>query len=126
MKEANFNSLLMAVMGEAVKIATAMTQRRSVAIAGPFSLAKAHQLTQILNRAYSKSLTSVPINPFMKEELQEKKVKFREGEISAKEIMPITDEKVRIQCGKPSPKSYFTKFTINIAPREMKVTICEK
>ena len=44
-KELNFNSLLMAVMGEAVKVATAMTQRRSVAVAGPFSLTKAHSLT---------------------------------------------------------------------------------
>jgi len=53
MKEKNFNTLLMAVMEEAVKIATAMTQRRSVAIAGPFPLVKAHLLTQLLNVAYS-------------------------------------------------------------------------
>lgn len=42
MKEKNFNTLLMAVMEEAVKIATAMTQRRSVAIAGPLPFVKAH------------------------------------------------------------------------------------
>ena len=32
----------MAVMGEAVKVAKAMSQRRSTPIAGPFSLSKAH------------------------------------------------------------------------------------
>ena len=53
MKEQNFNTLLMVVVGEAIRIASLMAQRRSVAIAGPFQLAKAHQLTQILNRAYS-------------------------------------------------------------------------
>ena len=40
--------------------------------------------------------------------------------------MPITEEKVRAHCGKPAPKSYFTKFTISISPRELKVSICEK
>lgn len=42
MKEKNFNNLLLAVLEEAVQIAQAMTQRRSVPIAGPFSLVKAH------------------------------------------------------------------------------------
>ena len=42
MQEKNFNTLLMAVMHEAVKIAETMAQRRSVAIAGPFPLVKAH------------------------------------------------------------------------------------
>ena len=31
-----------------------------------------------------------------------------------------------MQCGKPEKGSYFTKFTIAIAPKELKVTICER
>ena len=62
----------------------------------------------------------------MTEELTEKKVTFREAEISAKDIMPITEEHLRAHCGKPDKKGYFTRFTIAIAPRELKVTLCEK
>ena len=58
--------------------------------------------------------------------MKEKKVKFREWEVNANEMMPITEEKVRSHCGKPAPKSYYQKFTISIAPRELRVTICEK
>ena len=64
--------------------------------------------------------------PFAKAEHIDKKIKFRESEICAKDIMPITEEHVRVHCGKPDPKAYFTKFTIAIAPKELKVTICEK
>ena len=99
MKEKNFNTHLMFVISEAVKVAKAMAQRRSVAIAGPFPLSKAHQLTQILNRAYSKTLPPVPLNPFMDEEQKEKKAKLKEKELekelNANEVMPITEEKVR-------------------------------
>lgn len=56
----------------------------------------------------------------------EKKIKYNESEICAKDIMPITDEKVRVHCGKPDKKSYYTRITIAIAPKELKVTICEK
>lgn len=126
MQEKNFNTLLMAVMHEAVNIAETMAQRRSVAIAGPFPLVKAHQLAQLLNRAYAKGLTTVPLNKFMTAEQAEKKCKFRETEISANDIMPVTEERVIKHCGKPQPKSFFTRFTIAIAPRELKVTICEK
>jgi len=38
--------------------------------------------------------------------------------------MPITQEEVR--KFKTPHRPYFTKFTINIARRELKVTICEK
>ena len=62
----------------------------------------------------------------MTAELAEKKVTFREAEISAKDIMPITEEHLRAHCGKPDKKAYFTRFTIAIAPRELKVTLCEK
>lgn len=68
----------------------------------------------------------MPLLPFASQETIEKKIKFKESEICAKDIMPITDEKVRIHCGKPEPGSYFTRFTIAIAPKELKVTICEK
>ena len=126
MQEKNFNTLLMAVMDDAVKIAQAVAERRSAAIAGPFPLEKAHQLAQLLNRAYSKGLTPVPLNKFMTTEQAEKKCKFRETEICANDIMPVTEERVIRHCGKPEPKSYFTRFTIAIAPRELKVTLCEK
>lgn len=68
----------------------------------------------------------MPLNPFMKSELTEKKITFREAEISAKDMMPITEEHLRTHCGKPDKKAYFTRFTISIAPRELKVTLCEK
>ena len=42
LKQKNFNIRLLAIMDEAVLIAKAMTQRRSVPIAGPFPLVKAH------------------------------------------------------------------------------------
>ena len=111
--------MLLAVLEEAVQIAKAMALRRSVPIAGPFSLEKAHQLTQLLNRAYHKAILPVPLLPFAKQEMIDKKVKCIDSEICAKDIMPITDEKVRIHCGKPDKKHYFTRFTIAIAPKEL-------
>ena len=66
MKEKNFNNMLLAVLDEAVEIAKVMAMRRSAPIAGPFSLVKAHQLTQLLNRAYSKAILPVPLLPFAK------------------------------------------------------------
>jgi hypothetical protein len=62
----------------------------------------------------------------MKPEMAEKKVKFAESEICAQDIMPITEDKVRKHCGKKASKTYFTRFTITIAPKELKVTICDK
>lgn len=62
----------------------------------------------------------------MKPEMAEKKVKFVESEICAQDIMPITEDKVRKHCGKKPPKAFFTRLTITIAPKELKVTICDK
>lgn len=100
-----------------------------MAIAGPFPLVKAHSLVQLFNRAYSKALTSVPLNPFMKAEDQELKCKFREWEFSAKDMMPITEEKVRQNCDKGSKDvnvCYYRRITVNIAAKELKISLVEK
>ena len=90
LKQKNFNIRLLAIMDEAILIAKAMTQRRTAPIAGPFPIVKAHQFSALFNSAYSMGLTTVPMIPFSKEEMADKKVTFRENEISAKDIMPIT------------------------------------
>ena len=65
----------------------------------------------------------------MKAEDQELKCKFREWEFSAKDMMPITEEKVRQNCDKGSKDvnvCYYRRITVNIAAKELKISLVEK
>ena len=69
------------------------------------------------------------MNPYMDDAKKEDKVKFREWEYSAKDMLPITEDGLRMHCGKPSSdkrKDFYQRIQISIAMKELKVTICEK